>query len=141
MNDLIIKIVVSVALVFGVYSAFNEYTDMKATLSQKEDEIKSLNGIIETNAKTYDDNIRLIKGELQKANKATSDAIASASRAEKSYSKIQGELNEKTIRYNDLIAHGYRLRAPYAISEANSKIGNTGLSGAGENNSTTTCVS
>lgn len=138
LNKIIAYVVIGLIVLLGLKLAIGGYGDLKETNAKQQQTITQLQSTIETNNKTYKENLRLIELELADSRKATITAVNNASKAESEFSKVRKELNETNNRYNDLIANGYRLRDPYArTAEAGTTNSDNRQGNDKEGNSTT----
>lgn len=141
MTEKIIAVIVAIALSIGAWFYTVEFKDIKNQLDIATTENISLSNQIVTINKVYEQNNKLLKDELKIAQDATKSAVVNASASNDKFINTQKELNEKTIKYNRLVADGYRLRDAFKTGSGNSQGNcNSGQGTDKKDNSTTTTI-
>lgn len=120
MNTLIVKIIISIALIFGGYSLYQNHNNMVATIAQQKLTISTMEKTHAEYKRATERRIDKLKEDVFQSQKATKEAMKLYTDTLSKYEKDKKELNEKAANLDKLI-NDYGLYDPFAtLSSAGS---------------------
>lgn len=113
MNTLIIKILISVALLFGGYKLYQNHNEMVSTIAQQKTVISQMEKNHGEYKRAKENQIDKLKEDVFQSQRATKEAMKLYTETLSKYEKDKKELNEKAANLDKLI-NDYGLYDPFA---------------------------